>query len=49
MKRLTEWVKDFTELVKALVELIPHLEILTIKVVSWVGWIFILIYILNQN
>ncbi|MDE5584560.1 MAG: hypothetical protein K2J08_12765 [Ruminococcus sp.] len=49
MKRFIKWVKDFTELVKALNELIPHLEALTIKLVSWVGWIIILIYILNQN
>jgi len=49
LKRLIEWVKDFTELVKALTELIPHLEVLTIKVVSWAGWIAILIYILSQN
>lgn len=47
MKRLIEWVKDFTELVRALTELIPQLEVLTIKVVSWIGWIAILIYILN--
>lgn len=44
MKR---FIRDFTETAKELQKLLEQLEKLTIKVISIVGWIYILIKLLE--
>lgn len=49
LKRIIKFLEDFKEVLNALINVLEPLEVLTIKIISWLGWVFLLIYILNQK